>query len=209
MTTCLSVFFFFLTLFLSTFSWFILTLLVYPHPPSAGIRSAFYRHPNMDVLKNFLFPKIDLKRDIIPAKIWFPSGKRWLANNMTGQADVRLCKLGDGWWLVKWMYQALFFSLSSQRSKNNPWKQCPISGCHQPNSIDSASYPDLSLEIGAERKAVRGTTGETVLLTKPSVCTLPMVLCGSSPIPRVSRSPLPCEKRSAWGRGCDRFIAKK
>ena len=131
----------------------------------------------MDVLKNFLFPKIDLKRDIIRAKIWFPYerwriiksetrpdaeilvrnpssrlfgekfrdskkvktnrekrdfetyqkrfrdfeilpkfsethvfrgtirhpsyGKRLLANNMTGQADVRLCKLGGGWRLVK------------------------------------------------------------------------------------------------------------
>ena len=39
----------------------------------------------MDVLKNFLFLKIDFKRDIIPAKIWFPSGKRLLANNMTRQ----------------------------------------------------------------------------------------------------------------------------
>ena len=28
---------------------------------------------------------------------------------MKGQADVRLCKLGGGWWFVKWMYQALFF----------------------------------------------------------------------------------------------------
>ena len=27
------------------------------------------RHLNMDVLKNFLFPKIDFKRDIIRAKI--------------------------------------------------------------------------------------------------------------------------------------------
>ena len=71
----------------------------------------------MDVLKNFLFPKIDFKRDIIRAKIWFPYGKRLLANNMTGQADVRLCKLGGAWWLVKSMYQALLFSLSSQRSK--------------------------------------------------------------------------------------------
>ena len=43
------------------------------------------RHLNMDVLKNFLFLKIDFKRDIIPAKIWFPSGKRLLANNMTSQ----------------------------------------------------------------------------------------------------------------------------
>ena len=36
---------------------------------------------------------------------------------MTGHADVRLCKLGGGWQLVKWMCQALLFSLSSQRSK--------------------------------------------------------------------------------------------
>ena len=46
----------------------------------------------MDVLKKFLFPKID----IIRAKIWLPYGKRLLANNMTHQGDVRLCKLGDG-----------------------------------------------------------------------------------------------------------------
>ena len=30
----------------------------------------------MDVLKKFLFPKINFKRDIIRAEIWFPSGKR-------------------------------------------------------------------------------------------------------------------------------------
>jgi len=34
------------------------------------------------------------------------------------------------------------------------------------------------------------------------VCTLPMVPCGSSPVTRVSRSRLRCEKRSAWGGGC-------
>ena len=39
----------------------------------------------MDILRNSLFPKIDFKRDMIPAKIWYPSGKRWLANNMTSQ----------------------------------------------------------------------------------------------------------------------------
>ena len=43
----------------------------------------------MDVLKNFLFPKIDFKRDIIRAKIWFPYGKRLLANNMTGQVILK------------------------------------------------------------------------------------------------------------------------
>ena len=84
----------------------------------------------MDVLKNFLFPKIDFKRDIIRAKIWFLYDKRLLANNMTGHADVRLCKLGGGWRLVKWMYQALFFSLSSQRGKeakkNNAWSQVSL-----------------------------------------------------------------------------------
>ena len=71
----------------------------------------------MDLLKNFLFPKIDFKRDIIRAKIWFVYGKRLLANNMTDHADVRWCKLKGGWRLLKWMYQVLFFSLSSQRSK--------------------------------------------------------------------------------------------
>ena len=42
----------------------------------------------MDVLKNFLFPKIGFKRDIFPAKIWFPSGKRWLANNMNKSRET-------------------------------------------------------------------------------------------------------------------------
>ena len=44
----------------------------------------------------YILLKIDFKRDIIRAKIWFPYGKRLLANNMTGQGDVRLCKLGGG-----------------------------------------------------------------------------------------------------------------
>ena len=50
----------------------------------------------MDLLNIFFSLKIDFKRDIIRAKIWFPYGKRLLANNMTGRADVRLCKLGGG-----------------------------------------------------------------------------------------------------------------
>ena len=50
----------------------------------------------MDVLKNFLFPKIGFKRDIIRDQIWFPYGKRLLANNMTGRVDVTLCKVGGG-----------------------------------------------------------------------------------------------------------------
>ena len=78
----------------------------------------------MDVLKNFLSLKL-ISRDIIPDKIWFLSGKRWLANNMTGQADVRLCKLGGGWRLVKWMYQVLFFSLLSQLEAKKQKKISP------------------------------------------------------------------------------------
>ena len=79
----------------------------------------------MDVFKNFLFPKLDFKRDIIRAKIWFPYGKRLLANNRTGQADVRLCKLGGVWLLVKQMYQALFFFLSraKEAKKKKKWKK--------------------------------------------------------------------------------------
>ena len=38
---------------------------------------------------------------------------------MTGRVDTRLCKLESGWRLVKWMYQVLLSSLSSQRSNNN------------------------------------------------------------------------------------------
>ena len=36
-------------------------------------------------MADFVFLKIDVERDIIPAKIWFPYGKRLLANNMTGR----------------------------------------------------------------------------------------------------------------------------
>ena len=58
----------------------------------------FFRKRHLQVLKNFLFTKIDFgERDIIPHQNLFPSGNRWLANNMTGEADVRLCKLGGGW----------------------------------------------------------------------------------------------------------------
>ena len=36
---------------------------------------------------------------------------------MTGHADIRLCKLGGDWWLVKWMYQALFFPSQAKEAK--------------------------------------------------------------------------------------------
>ena len=55
---------------------------------------------------------------------------------------------------------------------------------------EPASYPDVSLSLSLDEN-VRAT-----------VCTLPMVPCGSSPVTRVSRSPLRWEKRSAWGGGC-------
>ena len=48
----------------------------------------------------------------------------------------------------------------------------------------SASYLDVSLSMWKVRRS------------------LPMVSCASSPVTRVSRSPLSCEKRSAWGGGC-------
>ena len=51
------------------------------------------------------------------------------------------------------------------------------------DEIVHALYPDvsLSMKIGAQKKAGRGQR------SKPSICTLPMVPCGSSPVPRVSR----------------------
>ena len=79
----------------------------------------------MDILKNFLFPKIDFKRDIIRGKIWFPYGKRLLANNMTGLGDVRLCKWGGGQRVVKWMYQALFFSPLHRKKQRSKKKKTP------------------------------------------------------------------------------------
>ena len=50
------------------------------------------------------------------------------------------------------------------------------------DEIVPALYPDVSvsMKIGAQKKAGRGQR------SKPSICTLPMVPCGSSPVPRVS-----------------------
>ena len=58
------------------------------------------------------------------------------------------------------------------------------------DEIVPALDPDvsLSMKIGAHRKAERGRQ------SKPSVCTLPMVPCGSSSVSRVSRSLLPSGK---------------
>ena len=72
----------------------------------------------MGVFKNFLFFKINFKRDIIRAKIWLPYGKRWLANNMTGQADVRLCKLGAVDGLLNECIRRYFFPLEPKKQIN-------------------------------------------------------------------------------------------
>ena len=55
----------------------------------------------------------------------------------------------------------------------------------------------------AQRKAGRR---ERERRASPAICTLPMVPCGSSPVTRVSRSPLPCKKRSAWGGGWEDYM---
>ena len=64
---------------------------------------------------------------------------------MAGQADVRLCKLGGSWLLAKWMYQALFFSLSSQRSKETKkkgtWSQVTASLRKQPTFGNATRFP--------------------------------------------------------------------
>ena len=66
-------------------------------------------------------------------------------------------------------------------------------------TTSAASYPDVSLSMNmyAQRKAGRRQRASL------AVCTLPMVPCGSSPVTRVSCSPLRWEKRSAWGGGCN------
>ena len=71
--------------------------------------------------------------------------------------------------------------------------------------IITASYPDasLSMKMCAQRKAGRTQRAS------PAVCTLPMVPCSSSPVTRVSRSPLPCEKRRAWGGGWNYNVLKQ
>ena len=71
--------------------------------------------------------------------------------------------------------------------------------------IITASYPDasLSMKMCPQRKPGRRQRAS------PAVCTLPMVTCGSSPVTRVSRSPLPREKRGAWGGGWNYNVLKQ
>ena len=51
-------------------------------------------------------------------KIWFSFGKRWLANNMTGHANVRLCNLAieD---LLKKCIRRYYFPSWAKETKNN------------------------------------------------------------------------------------------
>ena len=71
---------------------------------------------------------------------------------------------------------------------------------------NAASYPDVSLSRWKcarkwRREGDNGRDGPS-----PAVCTLPLVPSGSSPVTRVSRSPLRCEKRSALGGGWTQWI---
>ena len=103
---------------------------------------------------------------------------------------------GANWGEPFEFFQTEFFFLllcffGSRGNKNNSL----LNECIRP-----ASYPDVSLlmKMCAQRKAGRRQ--------RSAACTLPMVSCSSSPVtPRVSRSPLPCEKRSAWG-GVNRLL---
>ena len=85
------------------------------------------------------------KETLFPAK--FDSrlvDKRWLANNMTGPADVRLCKLGGGWLLVKWMYQALFFPSRAKEAKKQ-----------KNNNNNAKSQVSVSLDTESLLKAIQ------------------------------------------------------
>ena len=65
--------------------------------------------------------------------------------------------------------------------------------------------PDVSLSMKCPRKGRReGDNGRGS--ASPTVCTLPMVPCGSSPVTCVLCSPLRCEKRSAWGGGWTQWV---
>ena len=50
----------------------------------------------MDVLKSFFSLELISKQTLFAPKFDSRMGKHLLANNMTGQADVRLFKLGGG-----------------------------------------------------------------------------------------------------------------
>ena len=81
-----------------------------------------------------------------------------------------------------------------------PFRFCNYSG-KQIEWSTPASHPDVSLSRWKCARTGRreGDNGRDVV--SPAVFTLPMVPCGSSPVTRVSRSPLRREKRSAWGEG--------
>ena len=70
---------------------------------------------------------------------------------------------------------------------------------------NAASSRRLSLSMKCPCKVRReGDNGRGS--ASPTVCTLPMVPCGSSPVTCVLSSPLRCEKRSAWGGGWTQWV---
>ena len=83
----------------------------------------------MDVLKNFLFPKIDFKRDIICTKIWFPYGKRLLANNIKKET-LDYVNSGAVNGSLNKCIRRYFFPLSSQRHKEAKKKTSDLRLCH-------------------------------------------------------------------------------
>ena len=67
-------------------------------------------------------------------------------------------------------------------------------------SLSLPLSPPLSLSLSGWKCARKGRR-------EGAACTLPMVSYGASQVTRVSRSPLRCEKWSAWGGGWCDYIA--
>ena len=82
--------------------------------------------------------------------------------------------------------------------------RCEMRGNLVINGMLPRTQTYLSLDENVRKWRREGDNGRDG--PSPAVCTLPLVPSGSSPVTRVSRSPLRCEKRSALGGGWTQWI---
>ena len=108
---------------------------------------------------------------------------------------------------MKWVFSPSFLSVSPFLLSNLVRRECYAYSIGLHTRPERKSWPDVKFCVHAQcvlprccaKEGGKETTGKALRLPPYTLLKVP---CGSSPVTRVSRSPLPWEKRSAWGGGC-------
>ena len=103
---------------------------------------------------------------------------------------------------IKWNTTFWVVPAENVRKQRNIWKGSPVfpDGIVQ-TEIFFNGFFDTSSGCLVPTRLSRWKCTRKGRREGDNVCTLPMVPYGASPVTRVSRSPLRCEKRSNWGGG--------